>query len=55
MRKKHGWWEKGKQLRGNWTKDAWFAYRDWAERWGRTQINWYRIKLAVADAESRED
>jgi hypothetical protein len=37
-----------------WTKEAWLAYKEWAMRWAATQINWYRIRLAVEEAESRE-
>jgi hypothetical protein len=51
-----GWWEKKKgHGKRTFTKDEWLTYKEWAERWAMTQINWYRIRLAVEEAEARED
>lgn len=44
MSKNHGW-----------TKETWLIYKDWSKRWICWAMNWYRISVAVADAESRED
>jgi hypothetical protein len=55
MNKKLAWWEKRKQPKGGWTRDAWLAYRDWAERWERWAMNQARVYRIVAEMCERED
>jgi hypothetical protein len=45
-------WRKG---RYGWTKNAWLAYKDWAERWERWAMNQTRVFAIIAEMESRED
>ena len=55
MNKTLTWWEKEKQQKGHWTKEAWLAYKDWAERWERWAMNQTRVFAVCAEMEERED
>jgi len=41
--------------RYGWTKDAWLAYRDGAERWERWAMNQSAVYRIVAEMCERED